>query len=399
MPSTGLEPFKGDGNPAENPENFVCAYMRWSANENDDFRKMQFKYFLHAGGAADMWWEELGPTEKATWSSILAAFHLRWPKITGMKKTADDYVDELLNTSSLKDEELGKKVEVSGIKVWSHIAWANKVEKLAAGAKIQMTNILNMYIGMVRKSLLDILKLKVDSKHANWADFCKAVREVDMEHIKDGVERMQRDQEISRDLARRLQLLESPATRQCLPTASSNPPGPPSAAPRAPVVRNASTYPVQRQPAPAQPMHAAMTDAEKAAFQARIDELPHHPDTLTGHLAYEAQKQAWFQKYGERTCVEQGTPFPLYPRTAGVCTGECFNCVTHGHLASDCPLEPICYLNPKERAWCRICSLILGAFRRNEAVRINLVLHEALGFGDCRDKYDGCSYRVGMEPS
>ncbi|KDQ49051.1 hypothetical protein JAAARDRAFT_114331, partial [Jaapia argillacea MUCL 33604] len=61
------------------------------------------------------------------------------------------------------------------------------------------------------------------------------------------------------------------------------------------------------------------------------------PDTEAGLAAYELQRKEWARQYGLQTRVDHAKPYPLYPGTAGICTGECYRCATHGHPSNNCP--------------------------------------------------------------
>ncbi len=104
-----------------------------------------------------------------------------------------------------------------------------------------------------------------------------------------------------------------------------------------------------------------MAPAQCDALRARLDVLPHHPDTPNGQLAYEAQKTAWRQQYGATMSVDDTKPFPLTPGRAGICTGECFHCGMYGHRGQGCTLPPPATMH--EFYWRRICGTALRAFR------------------------------------
>ncbi|KDQ57971.1 hypothetical protein JAAARDRAFT_112557, partial [Jaapia argillacea MUCL 33604] len=58
------------------------------------------------------------------------------------------------------------------------------------------------------------------------------------------------------------------------------------------------------------------------------------PDTEAGLAVYEVQMREWTHQYGQGTCVDHAKLYPLYPGTAGICTGKCYRCTTHGHSSN-----------------------------------------------------------------
>ena len=51
------------------------------------------------------------------------------------------------------------------------------------------------YIGQVWKELPKVLREKVGTGHADWGEFLQAVRDIDPDHIKDGVDTWKKEQE------------------------------------------------------------------------------------------------------------------------------------------------------------------------------------------------------------
>ncbi|KDQ57970.1 hypothetical protein JAAARDRAFT_193455 [Jaapia argillacea MUCL 33604] len=138
MAATELEPFKGDDNSAESVKNFIHAFFCFMMEADDTKRLAIFKHFLYAGSVAGQWYKALTPTSLVSWTTLEMAFLTRWPKVKAVIKGDKEYIEELMGLK-LKREDLGKKAEVAGIEVWSHIAWADKIFKLAVGGKISST--------------------------------------------------------------------------------------------------------------------------------------------------------------------------------------------------------------------------------------------------------------------
>lgn len=76
--------------------------------------------------------------------------------------------------------------------------------------------------------------------------------------------------------------------------------------------------------------------------------MPHHPDNAAGRAAYEEQLKQWFSANGQDGRVTEETPFPLRPGSAMICSGECFQCGAHGHIAAECPTPEASQLSIQE---------------------------------------------------
>ena len=110
-------------------------------------------------------------------------FKEQWPERPIVQKTTAEKQAEL-EGERITEGELGTKVKVNGVEVYAHVAWANKVEKLA-NAILDNNNLL--VVGC-RRQLLPTLKALVSSSHDMWATFCKAVcaiRPLDIEEEKE----------------------------------------------------------------------------------------------------------------------------------------------------------------------------------------------------------------------
>src|SRR5277367_4576716 len=230
MSNEVVTPFHGDRDD-ENSEDFIRAFFRRMGNSSDDVKKAQFPNYLQADSTADDWFAELTPAEKKTWSDIETAFRTRWPRKKQVKKTHEEYEAEIVEYK-LKVEDLGKKETVAGREVYSHVAWADRMAIAAKGAKIDKTS---TNIGQIRKELPKIIREKVGTGHADWDAFLQAVRDVDIDHIKDAMNLWNKEQAEKKEMAQRVQMLESvsksptaPLRRQFTSIALSNQPTTPA---------------------------------------------------------------------------------------------------------------------------------------------------------------------------
>lgn len=159
-------------------------------NNIDNVKKQQFPNYLQANSVVDKWFEDLLPNKKANWMSTEAAFRLRWLRKKAVKKTKEEYKEDIM-TMRLKMEDIGKKEKVAGHEVYSHIAWTDKMEALVKGAKLDgMTTL----ISRVHKKLPKLVKDKIGNRHVNWTMFLKEIRDIDIDYIRKGADTWKKEQ-------------------------------------------------------------------------------------------------------------------------------------------------------------------------------------------------------------
>lgn len=389
MTSEPVKPFFGDRDD-ENPEDFLRSFFRRMGSGTDDAKTQQFPNFLQADSVADEWFEDLTAKKKESWPAIEKAFRERWPRKKAAKKTNEEYEEEVRGLE-LKMEDLGKKETITGREVYTHIAWADKMSTIIKGAKLETTT---THIGHVRKNLPTMLREKIGAGHADWTAFLKAVHDVDIDYIRDGVDAWKKDQAKQDAVRKRIGELEKRL----------------AASPTAPIRHQMSTFNIGNQATPtslqttpvaANPFATASggrgnlftqakpsyqprpppTQADRAAIQAQLAKYPQHPDTDPGRKAHQAQQAEWMTVHGPGTRITESTPYPLRPGTAPVNSGECFTCGFTGHLGrrdgSTC--EGRRALHPNEQAWRSICSRILK--EPKGAVNMHLVTFDDYGTG------------------
>lgn len=380
MATEHVTPFHGDKED-ENPEDFLRSFFRRMGTANSDVRKQQFKYFLQADSAADEWFEELTAAERKDWDAIEDAFNKRWPRKKAVKKTREEYEEDIIGTR-LQMEDLGKKEKIAGRETYSHIVWADKMETIAKGAKIETTT---TYIGHVRKELPKLLREKVGAGHTSWTTFLQAIRDVDMDHIRDGVSLWKKEQEEQSALKKRIQQLEkltaSPTAPLRQQMTTFNLGNAQHSAPQS--ARQAATPPATGNPFtstsggsgnlfPPKNTRPPPTQADRTALLSRLQKYPHHPDTEAGRQAHQAQQAEWVKTHGLTAYVTETTPYPLRPGTCPINSGECFTCGFLGHLGrrdgSTCGGNRP--LNAREQAWRAICSRILKDTRATASIQI-----------------------------
>ena len=205
------------------------AFYRRMGVKNDDTKKAQFLYYLQADSVADEWYANLIDDDKKTWKDIETAFKKRWPRKKQVKKTDEEYEDEIIGRK-LSPEDLGKKEKVAGREVYTHIAWADKMATSIKGAKWEKTTNL---LRQVRKDLPNVLREKVGTGHADWEEFLKAIRDVDVKDIRNTIDIRNKEQAA---IDQRLRMLETL-----------------SRSPTAPLRRQLSTVTISSQPSVPKP--------------------------------------------------------------------------------------------------------------------------------------------------
>lgn len=326
MPDTsGLKVFWGDGEQeGENPQDFINGVERSfihrsSLSEKEKVRT--FELWLKSGRAAEVWWGELPKEKKETWESVREAFEERWPRKLVTAKTVEE-LHTLLGTTVLKVEELGKRVMVNGAEEFSHVAWADKVERYGKALKDSS----GLLIPTARRNIPRALRQLVGTQHETWKSFCDAVRAVSITELEENVE-------FEEKLARMERTQHDPtkSLRSALANISLGPPNTPA---RFAIQRSSvSSTPIQT-PQQAQSLPPVRADTDRLADITRLA-LPMHPDTPAGRVAYNAQVAHWAAASQGRPPNEM-RPYPLTPGTSPVATGECWKCGHMGHLNSNC---------------------------------------------------------------
>ena len=88
-------------------------------DKSDEAKAKQFPNYLHADSEVDDWWLGLSAAVQAKWEGIEAGFMVKWLRVVVVKKTSIEY-EELLGLK-LRAQDLGRKEEVAGRKVYMHI--------------------------------------------------------------------------------------------------------------------------------------------------------------------------------------------------------------------------------------------------------------------------------------
>ncbi|KAF5380193.1 hypothetical protein D9615_006239 [Tricholomella constricta] len=187
----------GDDDEKESPKDFLKAIERTYMQKNwTDAEKIEwFGLSLRGGGPAEEWYEALPPTSTVSWTALRAAFRLRWPAKTAVRKTQEEKQTELAE-AKIEEAALGTKVKVNGTEVWTHVAWADKVERLAKA--IPDDN--NLLVQTTRDGMAPSLKALVPRSNNTWATLCQAVRSVEVVELKEKKEEGEKNRKMEADL-------------------------------------------------------------------------------------------------------------------------------------------------------------------------------------------------------
>ena len=99
---------------------------KWDNTEKINY----FETWLKSRLASKQWFKDLEGVKKATWKDLCTVFKEWWPERPIVQKTTAEKQAEL-EGERITEGELGTKVKVNRVEVYTHIVWANKVEKLA----------------------------------------------------------------------------------------------------------------------------------------------------------------------------------------------------------------------------------------------------------------------------
>lgn len=368
--------FWGDGeHEDDNPQDFMNGVERsffGKSSLTDADKLKQFRLNLKAGSVAMAWLNGLAATKKDTWEHLQASFVGRWPEKAPPMKSHMERI-ALLKAAKLTDAEMGKRVKVDGMEEFSHIVWADKIERLADA----VPDTIGLLISSIREDMPAVLKHYV-KEHATWTAFCDAIRAVSPTEI----EEQQAKEKAAKQLAEDVRIIKErgtplkalgnafrninlgapiPAPRFNIPPRGFTPPQP--------------TYPLQQPTYPPQqrmPTFQPRADADRMNDVTRLA-LPIHPDTPAGRLAYNTQITTWTLA-NPNGKVNEYQPYPLTPGTAPAASRECWTCGYPGHMSQACNGTRLPAL---ETTWRSIAATIRRNHDRSStAANVNYVAFE-----------------------
>lgn len=307
-----------------------------SISEADKIKTFRLK--LKAGSVANEWFSGLPATDKSTWTQLQAAFAKRWPERTTPTKTREEKQTEL-KQAVLRENQLEQKEKVNGMEEWSHVAWADRVQRLAEAIPDDH----GLLVAETRDKLPAVLRRLVSAEHSTWASFCDVIRKVSLTALHEAIE-FEARLVTKEDLERAQFDASSKGLAHSMQSMTLGPRAPqPSFRQRTPQP-NFQPAPTHTQPQPA-PVHLQNTQFRQSTANPRPDTdrfaditrlaLPIHPNTPAGRALYVIQVTTWQASSNGRGPNEL-RPYPLSPGTCPVASGECWKCGYTGHMRTAC---------------------------------------------------------------
>lgn len=304
---------------------------------------MVFSTLLLAGSVADTWWNKLDNSKKTAWTDVKTVFIEHWPAITVAEKTVLDYQCEIL-ALCLTDKNIGMQIIIAVVAIWAHLQFHNNLQQLVSKAgAATMTGL----VYQVRENLPVVMKELTTPGVVDWKKFLEEIKDIDTNKLQEKAEGVRKKKEVEKAHNARLTRLESLQTdavetmhlqlqrtniQPGQATSNTAPPTLSQQTSRIWYTPRGSAQNTRPSFHPRQPL----TTEEHDLMRSRTEELTHHTDTANGRTAYEEQTKQWFARHSLEGRVTENTPFPLWPGSAMICSGECFRCGTHWHMAADC---------------------------------------------------------------
>ncbi|KAJ6481031.1 hypothetical protein C8R45DRAFT_831845 [Mycena sanguinolenta] len=371
--------FSGDPETATNPNaitpsTFIKkfrAHMRDLTNMGDKERIDALLDYLVEDSPAEKWYKDLK-----------AAFATRFPGPQKAERTTQEWERELAGMK-LKVEELDTTVQVSGAPVFAHVHFASKLLETAKLVKIDATT---SGIWQSRDALPEVIREKVPPTQANWKDYTDDIKAVDRVHIREGVAKAKKNQEmerIVRDLAARDKGRQprpeptTPVSKMSMQMSQAALTTPKSAT--SGVGANPFGAGGGRGTLFGQSPAAEMNEEGLAKLKTIVEKLGRSllRDDVTGRAEYARRVSIWENTYaGSRPRLET-TGYPLSPATVVPGSGECFSCgkiTAPMHRSSDCPGPKVPWKESTFRS-------IVNKYLRVAPVPVNAVA-DWMDFGD-----------------
>ncbi|KAG5637491.1 hypothetical protein DXG03_004430, partial [Asterophora parasitica] len=123
------------------------------------------------------------------WGMLQSKFNAKWPERVAAVKTKEEKM-MMLEAATLKPGDIGKQVAVNGVDELSHVAWADKVQKLMGAIHDRNRLLINstcQALPVAIKSLLgsySILALFCDAVHILLLERIQEKQEEENEHAR-----------------------------------------------------------------------------------------------------------------------------------------------------------------------------------------------------------------------
>jgi hypothetical protein len=361
-----VELFKGTDRRKQNPQNWLQKLegSKFKFDTADEHRLYTFSKHLEYGSKAHIWWnDELTVGDKATWVTLEAAFHRKWPPIIRAQPTMEERQAKLFELK-LTEDEVGTKVgDDEDDQVYSHIDWALKVQALAD----EIEDDKGMLISIARGNLPLSVRTLLPNDISTWEKFTTGVCNISINRLTDEIDR-ERALRATTNAVANLTISQpsttprytppyqrtpyrtpyhrtqpTPVEAQEQPTPNTAPSTPSTPNPRSNITSDPfggttvrATTGIPRIPAtPASPLANHGGGYVKLAQQAIDNNIP-YPDTDEGRQKYQTAVTSWTQKYGAAQPNWNTDHLPLTPGSSPLGSGECYGCGRAGHRRDEC---------------------------------------------------------------
>jgi hypothetical protein len=340
-----IEMFKGTDRHKQNPQNWLLKLdgSKFKYDAADKHRLYMFSKYLEYGSKAHIWWrDKLTPANKATWATLEATFHMKWPPITRAQPMMEEKQAKL-SELRLTEDEVGRKVgDDEDDQVYSHVDWAQKVLTIAEDIEDDK----GMLISIARNNLPLSIRTLLPNDISTWDKFAEGVSNISISRLTDEVDR---DQSLraTTDAVANLTISQptprftpytrtpyrtpyqrtqpTPAEPQEQPT-PCQPAQPTTPVPLPTTPNNRTNAPTDTYggttaratanaphflTVPGSPLANRGTSYTKLAQQAIKDNIP-YPDTDEGHQNYQTAITIWTQKYSSSQPDWSTGHFPLH---------------------------------------------------------------------------------------
>ncbi|KAK7033439.1 hypothetical protein R3P38DRAFT_3186970 [Favolaschia claudopus] len=336
MPNAEIVPmFSGDPETTNDP-NAVSAstflkkfrsHMRDLAATTDAAKIEAFEDYLVEDSTAEKWFKDLqaGAGAVTTWMALQAAFTTRFPGPQKAEKTVQEWERQLVG-ARIKAEDLDTTVQVGGTTVYAYIHFASQLLEMAKLAKIHTTS---SGIWQSRDALPDVIRDKIPANPPDWIAYTDAIMAVDRVHIKEGVAKAKKNQEIER------------VVKELTNRDKRQPPTTPISKMSAQLAQTGLTTPRAQNTADTNPFASGgggrgnlfqgprqLTDAEIEALKQIATRLGRSllQDNPDGRREYARRIALWETMYANSRPRLEAVGYPLSPGTVAPGSGECFSC-------------------------------------------------------------------------
>jgi hypothetical protein len=189
MLSESFDFFSGDRSDKQQPVDFLKKFhraMHDSRVTTDAPLIRAFGDYLKTDSLAEEWYNNKNTLNtKPTWDNFEAVFRTCFPGVQKAKKSPVDLEREL-SELMLEEKTLATTVPYGGQDTWSHVVFAEKALDLVKWVGIEKTR---SSLTRVRDNLLAVFKEKISGSVASWKVFCKEIKAIDIDILRDWVRR------------------------------------------------------------------------------------------------------------------------------------------------------------------------------------------------------------------